>query len=97
MAAARFPVPRHTLIVFLPQVMKRSASKLLQKSPSTKTVRNASAHPDQLTTILDNALVVFQRVTHLGYTTCIIPKLPAAGQIGIEIETIKVRPKTPVL
>jgi hypothetical protein len=74
--------------------MKRFASKLLRKAPSGKAVQNATAHPDQLTSILDNAMVVFQQVTDLGSTTSgsNVPELPAAGQIGIEIvEIIKVR------
>jgi hypothetical protein len=72
--------------------MKRFASKLLRKAPSGKAVQNATAHPDQLTSILDNAMVVFQQVTDLGSTTPNVPELPAAGQIGIEIvQIIKVR------
>jgi hypothetical protein len=84
-ASPRLPSPHLDLVVSLPQVMKRFASKLLQKAPSA----NATAHPDQLTTILDNAMVVFRRV---GSTTSNVLELPAAGQIGIEIvEIIMVR------
>jgi hypothetical protein len=74
-----------------PEVMKRFPSKLLQKAPSVNATQNATAHPDQLTMIPDNAMVVFQRVG--SNTTSNIPELPAVGQIGIEIvEIIKVRP-----
>ena len=50
-----------------------------------------AAHPDRLTTILDNAMVVFEQVLNLASTTSKVPEIPAAGQIGIEIvEIVKV-------
>ena len=71
--------------------MKRSALGLIQNEPSTKRFRNTAAHPDQLTMILHNAMVVFQRALDLASTTFTVPELPAAGQIGIEIvEIVKV-------
>ena len=64
--------------------MKRSALELIENEPSAKRFRNAAAHPDQLATILDNAMVVFQRVP-------LVSELSATGQIGIEIvEIVKV-------
>ena len=68
--------------------MKRSALGLIQNEPSTKRFRNTAAHPDQLTMILHNAMVVFQRALDLASTTFTVPELPAAGQIGIEIVEI---------
>jgi hypothetical protein len=78
--------------------MKRSASKLPPGAPSAKAARTAETYPDQSTTTLDNAIVVFQRLTDLGSATFNALELTAAGQIGIQIiEIVKVRPKTPVV
>ena len=75
--------------------MKRFASKLLPRALSAKAVRKVEAHSDQLTTILDNAIVVFQHLIDLESVTFDIPQLPAAGRIGIQIvDIVKVRWKT---
>jgi hypothetical protein len=65
--------------------MKRFASKLF---PGLR-----EAHPDRSTTILDNAIVVFQRSATFN-----VLELAAAGQIGVQIvEIVKVRRKTVVV
>ena len=62
---------------------------------SAKAVRKAEAHSDQLTTVLDNAIVVFQHLIDLESVIFYIPQLPAAGEIGIQIvDIVKVRRKT---
>jgi hypothetical protein len=77
--------------------MKRFASKSPPRTSPAKVARKYEAHPDQSTTILDNAIVVFQRLADLGSATFNLPELPAAGRIGIQIvEIFKVRWKTPV-
>jgi hypothetical protein len=49
-------------------------------------------------TILDNAIVVFQRFIDLGSSTFNVLELAAAGQIGVQIvEIVQVRWKTPVV
>jgi hypothetical protein len=90
-------LPHLDLIVLLLQVMKRFASKLLPGA-SSKAVRKAEARPDQSTTILDDAIVVFQRLIDLGSSTFNVLELAVAGQIGVQIvEIVKVRWKTPVV
>jgi hypothetical protein len=82
-------------IVLLPQVMKRFASKLLAGASPARVVRKAEVRPDQSTTILNNATVVFQRLTDLGSAGSNVVELPVAGRIGTQIvEIVKVRPKT---
>ena len=78
--------------------MKRFTSKLLAGASPAKAVRKAETRPDQSTTILNNATVVFQRLTDLGSATSNVVELPVAGRIGTQIvEIIKVRPKTPIV
>jgi len=83
-------LPNLNLIVLLPQVMKRFASKLLPGASSAKAVQKDEAHPHP---ILDNATTVFQQLSDLGSATFNILELQAAGKIGIQIvEICGVRP-----
>ena len=78
--------------------MKRFASELLPGAPPAKAFRKDEAKADQSTTILDDAVIVFQRLTDLGLAACNVPELPAASRIGIQIvEIFKVRPNPPVV
>ena len=78
--------------------MKRFTSKLLGGASPAKADRKAETRPDQSTTILNNASVVFQRLTDLGSATSNVVELPVAGRIGTQIvEIVKVRLKISVV
>ena len=76
--------------------MKRFASELLPGAPPAKAFRKDNAKADQSAMILNDAVIVFQRLTNLGSAACNVPELPVAGRVGIQIvEIFKVRPNPP--